>query len=185
MLTILASCFQDQSIAPAPPRKSAQMKFDGASQGNPGPGGCGAVLLLRTKGLLQPIAITARHIADDQNTNNRAEYRALLDGLELAAAHNVTHLHIIGDSALVVNQTKGQAKATAHLRALAHQVQYWLTRFQTFTIENVPRERNQAADFLSTLRKQGEVPLINHPVTGWAAADTLRHYLQAEHHRPP
>ena len=184
-LTILASSFHSPNISKAPQYKYAQMKFDGASQGNPGPGGSGAVLLMRENGYLQPIAVTARHINDSTNTNNQAEYRALLDGLELAAAQGVSHIHIVGDSALVVNQTKGLARVNFRLRALAHQVQQRLAPFQSIQIENVPRERNQAADFLSTLRTKGEEPLINHPVEGWEHAATLLTFLQAEHQHPP
>ena len=131
------------------------------------PGGSGAVLLTRTSGRLQPIMFTARHIADPENTNNQAEYWTLLDGLALAEAHGVSHIHIVGDSALVINQTNGTAKVNSRLRALAHQVQHKLAGFQYVKIENVPREQNQAADFLSKLRTKGEEPLINHPVNGW------------------
>ena len=184
VLTILASCYHTNNIAPAPPKKQALMKFDGASQGNPGPGGSGAVLLVRTKGKLHPLAFTARHIAEETNTNNAAEYRALLDGLDLATVHGISHLHIVGDSALVVQQTKGLAKVTARLRQLAQQVQQKLTRFQAVTIRNVLREHNQAADFLSKLRTMGDAPLINHQISGWAAAPTLLHFLTVENHYP-
>ncbi len=91
---------------------------------------------MRTKGRFSPTAVTARHIDDKHNTNNTAEYQALLDGLELAVAHKVSHLHIVGDSELVVNQTKGLAKVKHKLRTMAHQVQQWLTRFHKVTIRN-------------------------------------------------
>ena len=81
------------------------------------------VFLIRTNGHLIPMAVTARYIAESHNTNNAAEYRALLDGLELAAAHDISHLHIVGDSELVVNQTKGLAKVNGQLRRMAQQVQ--------------------------------------------------------------
>ena len=184
VLTVLAQCYKDQQISKALPRKHAKMKFDGASQGNPGPGGSGAVLLVRTNGRYHPIAITARYIADKQNTNNAAEYQALLDGLDLAAAHGITHLQITGDSELVVNQTKGLAKTNFRLRAMAQQVQQQILNFQAVTIRNVRREHNQAADYLSKLRQQGQGPLINHPVAGWVDADALLHYLRADHQHP-
>ena len=151
----------------------------------PRPRGGGAVLLVRLNGRLHPIAVTARYIADDQNTNNAAENRALLDGLALAAAHNISHLHIVGDSELVVNQTQGRAKVTSRLRQSAQQVQQWLTCFQKVTIRNVRRDHNQAADFLSKLLKQGAAPLINQPVAGWEEEATLLHFLKVEHHHPP
>jgi ribonuclease HI len=185
VFTILAMCYKDQHISPAPPKKYAMMKFDGASQGNPGPGGCGAVLIETIQGRPIATAFTARYIADRSNTNNAAEYRALLDGLELAKDHNISHLRIIGDSELVVNQTKGIAKVSSRLRAMANKVQHWFTHFQAVTISNVRREYNQAADFLSKLRKHGEDPLINHPIAGWADADTLLLYLQADYQYPP
>ena len=185
ILTILASCYNSVPLASTTPRKHAQMNFDGASQGNPGPGGCGAVLLLRLHGTLQPIAVTTRYIADESNTNNSAEYQALLDGFALAEAHHVTHLSIIGDSELVVNQTIGLAKVNFQLREKANQVQRWMTKFQRITIRNVPRAQNQAADFLSKLQTKGEAPLINHPVAGWEEEANLLTFLQAEHKHPP
>ena len=185
VLTLIAHCYKELPIEQALPRLHAQVKFDDTSQGNPGPGGCGAVLLVRKQGRLHPTALTARHIADNKNTNNAAEYRALLDGLELAAAHGISHLQIVGDSELVVNQTKGLAKVNFSLRQMAHKVQQWLTRFQKVTIRNVRREHNQAADFLSKLRQQGAAPLINQPVAGWEDEATLLHFLKVEHHHPP
>ena len=184
VLTILAACYTSQQISSAPRRKHAQIQFDGASQGNPGPGGCGAVLLSCINGSIQPIAITARYIESEHNTNNAAEYQALLDGLDLATAHSISHIHVLGDSELVVNQTKGQAKVNSRLRGLALQVQQRLSQFQSFTIRNVKRERNQAADFLSKLLTKGEAPLINHPVEGWTGATSLRHYLHEESQYP-
>jgi ribonuclease HI len=161
------------------------MHFDGASQGNPGPGGCGAILLVRIATRLQPLAFTARYIEDQTNTNNSAEYKALLDGLELAVTHDITHLHIIGDSELVVNQTKGLAKVNFRLREQARQVQQWMSHFQVHTIRNVPRERNQAADYLSKHRTKGTAPLINQTIAGWDDEATLLHFLKVEKHIPP
>ena len=138
------------------------------------------MILCRINGAVQPIAITARYIENEHNTNNAAEYQALLDGLDLAAAHCASHIHVLGDSELVVNQTKGHAKVNSRLRGLALQVQQKLSQFQSFTIRNVKREHNQAADFLSKLLKKGDAPLINHPVEGWTGATSLRHYLHEE-----
>ena len=85
----------------------------------------------------------------------------------------------------MVNQTKGLAKVKFNLRQMAHKVQQWMTHFQKVTIQNVRREHNQAADFLSKQRQQGEAPLINQPVAGWAEEATLLHFLKVEYHNPP
>jgi ribonuclease HI len=82
-------------------------------------------------------------------TNNVAEYRALLAGIELAAAHGATELELVGDSELVVRQVEGRYKVKdATLRELHAEVKRALTGFDAWTIRHVRREHNAEADRL-------------------------------------
>ena len=82
-------------------------------------------------------------------TNNVAEYRALLLGIERAAALGATELELVGDSELVVRQVKGEYKVKdAALRELHAEVRRALTGFESWSIRHVRREQNAEADRL-------------------------------------
>jgi ribonuclease HI len=82
-------------------------------------------------------------------TNNVAEYRALLLGLERARALGAAEVELVGDSELVVRQVKGEYKVkNAGLRPLHGEVLAALRDFDRWQIRHVPRERNEAADRL-------------------------------------
>ena len=73
--------------------------FDGCSKGNPGPAGIGAVIY--KKGV--EYWSNFKYIGNNK-TNNEAEYRALILGLEAAITYKIKHLSVCGDSLLVINQ---------------------------------------------------------------------------------
>jgi ribonuclease HI len=82
-------------------------------------------------------------------TNNVAEYRALLLGIERAAALGATELELIGDSELVVKQVRGEYKVKdATMRELHGQVKEALKGFESWSIRHVRREQNAEADRL-------------------------------------
>ena len=81
------------------------VNVDGGARGNPGPGALAAVLR-RPDGEI----VEERGEAIGRATNNVAEYRALLLGIELAAAHGASEVELIGDSELIVRQVKGEYK---------------------------------------------------------------------------
>ena len=82
-------------------------------------------------------------------TNNVAEYRALLLGIERAAALGASELELIGDSELIVRQVNGQYKVKdATLRELHGEVRRALEAFDSWTIRHVRREENAGADRL-------------------------------------
>lgn len=82
-------------------------------------------------------------------TNNVAEYRALLLGLELAREHGGTELELIGDSELVVRQVEGRYKVkNAGMKELYDQVKRALREFDSWSIRHVRREQNADADRL-------------------------------------
>ena len=82
-------------------------------------------------------------------TNNVAEYKALLLGIERAAAHGAERLELVGDSELIVRQVKGEYKVKDEtLRELHAQVRTALQGFDGWSISHVRREQNAEADRL-------------------------------------
>jgi ribonuclease HI len=118
---------------------------DGAARGNPGPAGAGA-LLLDEKGA--PLAELARPLG--RATNNVAEYKALILGLEEARRRGIDEIDVRMDSLLVVRQMQGLWKIKhPGLRPLALQAGALLAEFAHRSIEHVPREENAEADRLA------------------------------------
>jgi ribonuclease HI len=124
---------------------SVSLYCDGASRGNPGPSGAG-VVLLNEKG--EQIFELSRYL--DNGTNNEAEYRALVRGLEAAADLGVKRIEIFLDSELVVRQLSGKYKVrNVRLRSLFDQAVSVLQQFDDYAIFHVGRELNQQADRLA------------------------------------
>ena len=120
------------------------MNVDGGARGNPGPAAIGVVLRDGEGEVLEE-----RGERIGRATNNVAEYRALLRGIELAAAHGATELELIGDSELVVRQVEGRYKVKdATMRELHAEVKRALEGFESWTIRHVRRESNAEADRL-------------------------------------
>ncbi len=123
----------------------AILHSDGGARGNPGPAGIGVVLTRPDGDVIDEVA---RGIG--VATNNVAEYRALIAGLELALEHGVCELEVLLDSQLVVSQVKGEWKIKSdQLRSLAVEARSLLGRFRNFSISYVPRELNADADKLA------------------------------------
>jgi ribonuclease HI len=120
------------------------VNVDGGARGNPGPAAIGVVVRDGEGEVLEE-----RGERIGRATNNVAEYRALLRGIELAAAHGATELELIGDSELVVRQVEGRYKVKdATMRELHTEVKRALERFESWTIRHVRREKNAEADRL-------------------------------------
>ncbi|HEX2128905.1 MAG TPA: reverse transcriptase-like protein, partial [Solirubrobacterales bacterium] len=82
-------------------------------------------------------------------TNNVAEYRALLLGIERARALGASEVELIGDSELIVKQVKGEYRVKdAGLGDLHAEVARALADFDRWTIRHVRRADNAAADAL-------------------------------------
>ncbi|CAI5734299.1 unnamed protein product [Peronospora destructor] len=85
------------------------------------------------------------------NTNNTAEYTALLLGARAVADHGVTHLRIEGDSNLVIQQVRGIfATRNKRLRQLRIAVKVELARIEQATLHPIDRQANGHADRLAT-----------------------------------
>ena len=120
------------------------VNVDGGARGNPGPAAIGVVVQDAGGEVLEE---RGERIGDA--TNNVAEYRALLLGIERAAALGASELELVGDSELIVRQVKGEYKVKdATLRELHGEVKRALRRFERWSIRHVRREHNAAADRL-------------------------------------
>ena len=87
--------------------------------------------------------------------NNMAEYEAYLTGLATTLEMGIKHLRVMGDSNLVVCQTKGsfslKEPSLALYRAMAQKME---EKFSTFEIEHTPRNENRFVDVLAVLGSQ-------------------------------
>ncbi|HEX3609714.1 MAG TPA: ribonuclease HI family protein [Solirubrobacterales bacterium] len=120
------------------------VNVDGGARGNPGPAAIAAVVQGTDGGVLEE-----RGERIGRATNNVAEYRALLLGIERAAALGAGELELVGDSELIVKQVKGEYKVKdATMRELHAEVKQALREFDSWSIRHVRRERNSEADRL-------------------------------------
>jgi ribonuclease HI len=120
------------------------VNVDGGARGNPGPAAIGVVVRDDGGAVL---AEAGERIGEA--TNNVAEYRALLRGIELAAAHGASELELIGDSELVVRQVEGRYKVkNAGMKELHAEVKKALAGFDSWSIRHVRRAENADADRL-------------------------------------
>jgi ribonuclease HI len=120
------------------------VNVDGGARGNPGPAAIAAVLQGPGGEVLEE---HGEQIG--RATNNVAEYRALLLGIERAAAHGARELELVGDSELIVKQVRGEYKVKdATMRELHAQVKEALRGFDSWSIRHVRREHNAEADRL-------------------------------------
>jgi ribonuclease HI len=93
--------------------------------------------------------VAAEHRYIGEATNNEAEYRALLLGLELAGRAGASEVEVINDSELVARQIGGQYKVKhAGLKPLFQEAMAALRQFDGWSVRNVPRAQNERADGL-------------------------------------
>jgi tryptophan 2,3-dioxygenase/ribonuclease HI len=125
---------------------------DGGARGNPGPAAAAAVVSAPDGRVLDQAAVTLGHA-----TNNVAEYRGLLLGLERAAALGATAVDIVNDSELVAKQVNGDYRVKhADLKPLHARAREALGAFERWSIRSVPRAENAAADALVNRALDGE-----------------------------
>ena len=120
---------------------------DGGSRGNPGPAAIGAVVLDPSVDPPRVLATVSECIGE--TTNNVAEYRALIAGLEAAAPLGASRVHVRADSMLVVEQLRGKWRVRQpHLRPLYDEARALLAHYESVKLEHVRREFNADADAL-------------------------------------
>jgi len=137
----------DSSPAAGAPLASAYAMLwtDGAARGNPGPAGAGVMLKTEAGEVLAAEGQFLGH-----TTNNVAEYKALLLGLERALELGVKRLEVRADSELLIKQLKGEYRVkNAGLRPLYEQALTLLRRFEDARLKHVRREHNVEADRLA------------------------------------
>jgi probable phosphoglycerate mutase len=143
-------------VLPADRRLRLTVACDGASRGNPGPAGIGVVI---TDAAGEVVAEIAEGIG--VATNNVAEYRAAIRGLERATELGAARVLLRSDSRLLVEQLAGRFKVkNAALRDLHAQARSLAAGLEEVRYEHVPRERNAHADRLA-----------NRGVDGWLAGE--------------
>jgi ribonuclease HI len=119
--------------------------FDGAARGNPGPAAVGWVLVT-DDGI---VAEGGERIGE--TTNNRAEYEALIRGLEVARGRGFDAVALRGDSELIVKQVTGEYDVNEPaLRERRVRVHELLGTFEDWEIAHVPRAANERADELAS-----------------------------------
>jgi ribonuclease HI len=117
---------------------------DGGSRGNPGPAAIAAVL----SDADGEIVDSAGEVIG-RATNNVAEYRALIFGIERARALGATELDLVGDSELIVKQVRGEYKVKdPNMKPLHASVKQALAGFDDWSIRHVKRHLNAEADRL-------------------------------------
>jgi ribonuclease HI len=129
--------------------------IDGGSRGNPGEAGAGVFFQLNQ------LPWRGLYLYLGKQTNNYAEYSALLHALEYTLKHGYRRLDIYADSELLVKQMVGTYKVkNPALRLLHAQAMDLKRQFDRFSIRHVRREYNRDADALANkaqdLRASGE-----------------------------
>ncbi|MBM4331057.1 MAG: ribonuclease HI family protein [Deltaproteobacteria bacterium] len=121
------------------------MYTDGASRGNPGEAGVGAVIA-DTRGR----TVKELKCFLGMATNNVAEYRAVILALEKALQLGAVSVNVNLDSELVVRQLRGEYRVREpNLKILHRQTLEILNRFLKYSIHYIPREENRRADQLA------------------------------------
>jgi dinuclear metal center YbgI/SA1388 family protein len=132
------------AAAGAEAARKLRLRVDGGSRGNPGPGAIGAVLEDLEGRVLETVSRVVGVC-----TNNVAEYRALLAGLEMAQKAGARELEVLADSELLVKQVRGEYRVKNEgLKPLHAQAMALLRQFRRVTVQHVRREENAEADRL-------------------------------------
>ena len=118
---------------------------DGGSRGNPGQAAVGCVLIDQARGEI--IREHAERIGIE--TNNVAEYRALIEGLKLATRYHPRTLVCHLGSELIVKQLSGEYRVRMPtLQPLVEEIQELSQKFSAISFRHIPRKDNWRADAL-------------------------------------
>ena len=122
----------------------AKLSTDGGARGNPGPAAYGYVLEAEDGTVLD-----ARGETIGVATNNVAEYRALIAGLEKAVELGIDELEVVSDSELLVKQMQGEYRVKNEaLRELNDEANFLEQKLGRVRYKAVRREHNELADKL-------------------------------------
>ena len=133
----------------------AKLSTDGGARGNPGPAAYGYVLEADDGTVLAAHGETI-----GTATNNVAEYRALVAGLEKAVELQVDEVEVVSDSELLVKQMRGEYRVkNPGLQPLYEEARALARRITRVTFEHVRREFNRDADRLANEAMDEAAPL--------------------------
>jgi ribonuclease HI len=128
------------------------IRTDGAARGNPGPASSGAVLIdASSPGARRPDAAPIASISEylGVQTNNVAEYVAVVRALALALELGAREVELLLDSKLIVEQVNGRWRVKdAKMIPLHAEVKVHLSKFARWSATHVPRAQNKLADAL-------------------------------------
>ncbi|MEV6709520.1 bifunctional RNase H/acid phosphatase [Micromonospora wenchangensis] len=157
--------------------RAVVIEADGGSRGNPGPAGYGAVV--RDPATGEVLAERAESIGTA--TNNVAEYRGLIAGLEAAAELGAAEVDARMDSKLVVEQMCGRWQIKhPGLRPLAARAAALVDRFESVRFSWIPRERNRHADALANAAMDTAAGRPSRSAAGSAGGEPPREVAGAE-----
>jgi len=138
--------WSDPAAGPRARLVKVVVEADGGSRGNPGPAGFGCVVFSADR---TTVLAEHKHFIG-QTTNNVAEYRGLIAGLEEARRLGANEVAVSMDSKLVVEQMSGRWKVKhPGLAELHQQARALASTFDDVTFGWIPRERNAHADRLA------------------------------------
>ena len=153
--TLFPELEEEQETSAATVRRGFVIRTDGAARGNPGPASSGAALY----DLDRPDARDERATPDASisdylgiQTNNVAEYTAVVRALELATELGAREVHLLLDSKLIVEQLAGRWRVKdTKLIPLWTSARRSLAAFDRWSATHVPRAQNSVADALCNL----------------------------------
>lgn len=125
--------------------KKGTLMCDGGSRGNPGIAGSGFVIYDEEK---KEIARGGKFCGIQ--TNNFAEYNSLIIGLEKAIELKISHLQVLMDSKLAVEQMKGNWKVkNINIKPLFEKAKFLAEKIKILKFQHIPREKNGVADSIA------------------------------------
>ncbi|MBU0637452.1 MAG: ribonuclease HI family protein [Planctomycetes bacterium] len=141
--------------------------IDGGSRGNPGPAGAGVVIAAQDGALIHEGAYFL-----GRQTNNAAEYYALIRALQRVQRGGQHTICVYTDSELLARQITGAYRVKSpKLKQFFEQVQYLLLQVPRWQIRHIPREHNQRADELANLAMDSQHDVVVFDVVDGASCD--------------
>ena len=132
---------------------AAVIHIDGASRGNPGDAAYAVVIAVPGRAPIEEAGVLGKE------TNNIAEYTALIKALEKAKHLGLTRLRIHSDSELLVKQMSGEYRVkNDDLKWLFDEAKTLMRDFASVTLTHVRREQNKRADELCNIALDGAKP---------------------------
>lgn len=163
-----------------------ELYFDGSTPNNqsgPGPSGSGSAVYKLEEGR-RTCLWEDSYPLPEPSSNNQAEYTGLIRGLEYCKAQGYQHLHIFGDSTLVVNQISRKWRInSSHLKDLANQ-SWALLEGVTYDIIHLSRNQNGHANDLATRASKVAAGFLRTTTTTNSTRSRRQTLLTIDHSTP-